>query len=262
MNKDLLLYNVENGIATITLNRPDYGNAFLLDSYSEVKQAVELAGDDDSIRAVVITGSGKNFSAGGDIQRFKRLIESKEYLSKQGVINAGAMTEAIRDCPKPIVAMINGAAVGAGAALAMACDFRVMSKKSKIVTSFINMGFSGDTGLIYFLNASIGMARTTELLMLPKPISANEAYDLGLCNRVAEEGKLGEVTMELVTQLTNQPTQAIARQKKLFKEFFYGNLREFNAREALYMYETARTEDHAEAVNAFLEKRKPRFSGK
>lgn len=256
-----ILYANDNGIAKITLNRPEFGNAFAPDEYAEIGKAIDLASNDSAVRVVIVTGAGKNFSAGGDINRFKRLIDSKEYLPKEGVINAGAMATAIKDCAKPVIAMINGAAAGAGAALAMACDFRVMSEKSKLATSFIGMGFSGDTGLIYFLIASIGVSRTTELLMLPKPISAKEAYDLGICNRVAVEGELESTTMELANKLANQPTQAITRQKKLLKEFFFKDLREFNAREAVYMCETGRTQDHEEAVNAFLGKRPPVFKG-
>ncbi|MHC1719256.1 MAG: enoyl-CoA hydratase/isomerase family protein [Clostridiaceae bacterium] len=257
-----ILFKVENNIATITLNRPEFGNAFHQESYGEVKNAIKHCGEDDSIRAVIITGAGKHFSAGGDINRFKNLIETEAYLPRTGVLNAGAMTRSIRECPKPVIAMINGAAAGAGCALALSCDFRVMSEKSKLATSFIGLGFSGDTGLIYFLKSMIGMARTTELLMLPKPILAQQAYDLGICNRLAEEGKLEEVTMELATQLAAQPTQAIARQKKLFNQFFFKDLEEFNTTEAEYMFECGRTQDHAEAVHAFLEKRKPKFSGK
>lgn len=256
-----ILYNVENKIAKITLNRPEFGNAFHFESYGEIGQAFKQASDDISVRAVVITGAGKNFCAGGDLKRFKMLVDTKTYLPKEGVLNAGGMTEAVRDCSKPVIAMLNGTAAGAGSALAMACDFRVATQKSKLATSFINMGFSGDTGLIYFLIASIGMAKTTELLMLSKPLSGQELYDLGLCNRIAGEGKLEEVTGELAAKLANQPTQAIARQKKLMKEFFLRELSYFNAKEALYMYECARTADHAEAVNAFFEKREPQFTG-
>lgn len=256
-----ILLNIENSIATITLNRPEYGNAFHQDSYIEIKEALKQLGDNKLVRSIIITGSGKHFSAGGDVNRFKRLIESKEYLPKEGVLNAGSMTRAVRECPKPVIAMINGAAAGAGFALALSCDFRIMSEKSKLATSFIGMGFSGDTGLIYFLQSMIGIARTTEFLMLPKPISANQAYELGLCNRVAEEEKLKDITMEVAIQLANQPTQAIAKQKDLINKFFYNYLEDFNKMEAEYMFDCGRTTDHAEAVYAFLEKRKPIFKG-
>lgn len=256
-----ILFEIRNNIAIITLNRPDYGNSFHQDSYIEIKDAINMCSEDKLVKVVIITGSGKNFSAGGDINRFKNLIETKKYLPKTGPLNSGSMTRAILKCKKPVIAMINGAAAGAGFALALACDYRVMSEKSKLATSFINMGFPGDTGLIYFLQLMIGTARTKELLMIPGLINAKQAYELGLCNILAVDGQLEHETLNLASKLANLPTQAIARQKKLIYDFFYADLEEFNKREAEYMYECGQTKDHAEAVYAFLEKRKPQFSG-
>ena len=257
-----ILFNIENNIAIITFNRPNYGNAFSEKSYEEIIDALSKCSNDESVRAVVVTGNGKTFSAGGDILEFKEYINNDEPLPVSLVVKAGNMTKAVRNCLKPVIAMINGAAAGAGFSFAMSCDFRVMSEKSKFVTSFIGLGFPGDSGLMHFLNNIIGLAKTTELFMLSKPISSNAAYELGLCNIVAEEGTLEEVTMKLVQELALKPTKAISYQKKLMNEFFFDNLTEFNKREAEYMSLSSRTEDHQEAVNAFLEKRAPEFKGK
>lgn len=259
---ETIIYEVKNNIATITINRPDVSNAFSLKTYSEVREALEISGKDDEVRVVVITGSGKHFSAGGDVNRFKTLIETEEFLPPEGVLAAGAMTRAVKLCPKPVVAKINGAAAGAGCSLALACDFRVMDEKGKLAMAFINMGFSGDTGGIYFLNRIVGTAKTAEMLVLAEPVKAQEAYALGLITKLGKEGELDTITNELVEKLLQRPTQAIAKQKALNYEFFFSDLEQFNEREAQYMVECGKTKDHQEAVYAFLEKRKPNFTGK
>lgn len=259
---ETILYTIKDNVATITINRPEVSNAFSLTTYSEVKTALEQAGMDEMVRVIVITGTGKNFSAGGDVNRFKTLIETEEFLPPEGVIAAGAMTRAVKLCPKPVVAKINGVAAGAGCSLALASDFRVMDEKSKLAMAFINMSFSGDTGGIYFLNRIVGVAKTTEMLVLAEPVKGQEALTLGLTTELAAVGELDDVTAELVEKLRHKPTQAIAKQKALNYEFFFSDLEQFNEKEAQYMVECGRTADHKEAVYAFLEKRKPVFTGK
>lgn len=257
-----ILLEKQDQVATITLNRPESGNAFALESYLEIKQAFEELGRDDDVRVIVVTGAGKHFSAGGDINRFKNNIESGTYIRPENVVHAGAMSDAALRCPKPIVAMINGAAMGAGCSLALACDFRVAAPSSKLGMAFINMGFSGDTGAIYLLSTILGTARTKELMALGKPLSGEEALRYGLVTRLAEEGNLEETTLALVQELLSKPTGAIGCQKRLQYEFFYRDFLQFNLREADYMSQCSRTKDHAEAVYAFLEKRKPQFIGR
>lgn len=257
-----ILLEKRESVATITLNRPESGNAFALESYLEIKRAFEELGRDEDVRVIVITGAGKHFSAGGDIHRFKNNIESGAYIRPENVVHAGAMSDAALRCPKPSVAMINGAAMGAGCSLALACDFRVVTPKSKLGMAFINMGFSGDTGAIYLLSTILGTARSKELMALGKPLTGEEAIRLGLATRLAEEDFLEETTHALVQELLSKPTGAIACQKRLYYEFFYRDFLQFNLREADYMAQCSRTEDHEEAVNAFLEKRRPSFKGK
>jgi len=256
-----ILFFTQNEIATILLNRPKQGNAFTNNMYKEIRNALEECRNEQSIRAVVIKGEGKNFCTGGDIQEFKELIEKEIFIPEEMALDTAAMTRAVRQCPKPVIAKVNGAAAGAGFGLALACDFRVMSEKSKLVTSFINMGFSSDSGLIYFLQSYVGIAKATEMLMLSKAIAAKEAYELGLCNIIAEENMLEKEAMDLALLLANQPTKAIAKQKDLMNKFFYKDLEEYNKLESKYMAECSRTNDHAEAVFSFLEKRKPVFTG-
>ena len=130
-----------DGIAKITINRHKFGNAFALNTYTEFELAIEECEADESIKVVVVTGEGKNFSAGGDINNFKKCTDDRESLPKAGVLAAWAMSDAVKRCPKPVPAIINGAVASAGCSLAFACDFKVMAPKSKLVMAFINMGY-------------------------------------------------------------------------------------------------------------------------
>ena len=252
----------KDSVATITLNRPEAGNAFALESYLEVKCALEKLSRDENIRVVVITGAGKHFSAGGDIRRFKANIEKGDIIRPENVVRAGAMTDAVMRCAKPVVAMVNGAAIGAGCALALACDFRVVTPKSKLGLAFVNMGCSGDTGALYLLSRLVGTGKVRELMMLGQPVAGEDAVKFGLASRLAQGQTLQAETDQLVKELLSKPTAAIARQKRLLYEFFYRDYLLFNLREGDYMAECSLTQDHAEAVNAFLEKRTPQFIGK
>ena len=253
----------ENEVATITLNRPEVGNAFNVDLYIEVREAMEDCSEDASVRVVVITGAGKHFSSGGDIKHFKRRIDEGKGFHHSEVLKTGMMINAIRLCPKPVVAKINGVATGAGAAVALACDFRVMSVKSKFVFAFSNMAFSGDTNMIYSLERIVGTAKTAEWMALGTIVGGEEAFRLGLTTRLAGEGEgeLDQTADQLITELLGRPTGAIGRQKRLYYEFFFNDILPMTVREGDYMCECALSADQKEAVYAFLEKRKPHFTG-
>ena len=152
-----ILTKVEDGVGTILFNRPQVGNAFADESYFEVADCIEKMGRDDAVGAIVTTGAGRFYSAGGDIIRFREMIDSGEYLKYEGVIRAGLMGIAPKKCPKPVIAMINGAAAGAGASFALGCDFRFMTPKSQITMAFINLGFPGDPGGAYFFDIPPGL---------------------------------------------------------------------------------------------------------
>lgn len=253
---------VNDLVGTIWFNRPEYGNAWSQNTPQEVTDALERFAADERIRSVVITGCGKHFCAGGDINRFKRLIESKVYLETPNILRAGAMAMAIRNCPKPVIAMINGAAAGAGCSVALACDFRIVTPSSKLVMAFINMGLSGDTGGLYYLQRLVGVARATELMMTGRRLDGTAAYEWGLATRLADEGQLEATTYQFARELAHRPSFAIARQKALITQYFYSDLEAYTRTEAQYMKECSHTSDFEEAVNAFLEKRAPVFQGK
>lgn len=255
-------FHVENKIGTITLNSPKSANAIGPSIYAEIKDAICGCVINDDVSVVVLTGEGKHFSAGGNIREFKELIESKTYIEERSIRLAGNTAETIRRCPKPSIAMINGAAAGAGCSLALACDFRVMEPDSKMSMAFINMGLPGDTGGIYYMYKLLGPAKTEELIMLGRPVGGEEAYALGLASRLAQKGKLYEETMDFALELAAKPQLAIRRQKEMLLEFFYKDISAFTETESKYMVECSRSEDFAEAVNAFLEKREPVFTGR
>jgi 2-(1,2-epoxy-1,2-dihydrophenyl)acetyl-CoA isomerase len=269
MEYQYIRFEVSERVATITFNRPEVGNAFFLgedgaqDTPAEVADAVSRCAGDDSIGALVLTGSGKHFCAGGDINRFKRLIESGKYLELPNIRRVGDMAQIIRRCPKPVIAMVNGAAAGAGCSVALACDFRVMSPKSKLVMAFINMGLSGDTGGLYYLHRVAGVSLATEMMMTGRAVSGEEAFRRGIATLLAEgEDSLAETTRGFAVKLSNSPLAAIARQKELINRFFYTDIEEYLPLEGQAMMECSHTDDFKEAVYAFLEKRPPVFTGK
>ena len=253
---------VENEIGIIKINCPETANAINPWVYAEIKDAVCHCTIREDIKVLILTGEGKHFSAGGDINEFKELIDSETYIEEKSIQLAGDTAEAVRKCKKPVIAMINGVAAGAGASLSLACDFRVMEPDSSLCMAFINMGLPGDAGGIYYLQKIIGIARTTELIMLGKTVKGKKAYHLGLVTRLAPKGKLLETTMELAEKLASQPMFAIAKQKEMLLQFFYKDISEFKEMERKCMMECSKSEDFSEAVNAFLEKRKPIFQGK
>ncbi len=257
-----ILFSLDDqGIATVTLNRADALNALTWDMEKELGDVFEYCSYADEVRVVILTGAGKHFCAGGDIKAFKRRIDAGEALPTTGIRYIATAARNIRRCNKPVIAKINGAASGAGSALAFACDFRVGDVKTKIGAGFTSMGFSGDTNGVYTLTRIVGAARATEFYMLAQTLRAKEAFQLGILNRLAEEGQLEETTAALAETLANSPTQALTRQKKMINFTNYPDLELMQELEMNYMPACSRTADHAEAVNAFLEKRSPKFTG-
>lgn len=260
MDYQYILVTVENRIATVTLNRPEYSNAFAKESYTEIADAMEVLGARKDVGVIVITGAGKHFSAGGDIKRFKMLIDSGEYLDADNIAAAGNMSLAIRECPKPVIAMINGVATGAGLSCALACDFRIVSPSSKMIMAFVNMGLCGDTGSIYNLIRLIGPDKAELMMMTGEACRGEDCVRIGLATVLAEEGKLAETTYELASKLAGKSSTAHGGQKRLIKKYFYGGLADFAKDEGKEIAAASRQADFTEAVNAFLEKRAPEYN--
>ena len=255
MAKNVLI-SVQNAIATLTLNRPAAHNSFNRQMFEDVTAAVRQCEADKNIKIVIITGAGKNFSAGGDIKE----MAGFDFLNYELARLSGDMALSVRQCSKPVIAMINGVAAGAGCGLALACDFRVMTGKSVLLTAFSNVALSGDTGCIYSLYHLVGLAKTMELMAFSEPVNGSEAYRLGLATRLVPAEGLFDETVAFAEKIMARPLGALAMQKKIYYETFFKDYEKYRHLEAEQLDKAGQTADHIEAVTAFLENRKPVFN--
>ncbi len=255
-----LLYNLTDGVCTITLNRPEVYNAFNEKMKEEFNDALKEAGRDAQVRAVVIRGAGdKAFCSGQDLKEHSGSKRSlKESLEK----NYNPMIRKIRTIEKPVVAMINGVAAGAGCSIALACDMRLMSTTAKLIEIFIRIGLVPDSGSHWFLPRLVGISRAFEYAATGRDIPADEAERVGLVNKAVQPGALEVETLELARRLAKAPTKAIGLIKRTLNKALTSDLESILEYEALIQQIASSTEDHSEGLKAFLEKRQPVFKGK
>jgi len=271
---DTLIDKRSDGIALITLNRPESLNAMGGDLMPLLAQYLADCSSDETVRCVVLTGAGRAFCAGGDVKNMaagsdglaaaerKRSPAADFARGVEGLRESQRRTSyALHTMPKPTIAMINGHAVGAGLSLALACDIRVASENAKFGTVFRNVGFSGDFGGSYFLPRLVGMERARRLYFTGEILSAEEARRIGMVSQVVPHEKLEEETMALASQLAAGPTLAYARMKENLNRSWHTELGAMLDQEALNMRLSATTQDHREAARAFVEKRQPAFKG-
>jgi enoyl-CoA hydratase/carnithine racemase len=264
MPYDCLLYEVRDRIATLTLNRPERLNALGGTLRDDLHDAVLRSGADDEVRVLVITGAGRGFCSGGDVKSMSERDQAGGVSPLQDKIapQRDQTILAMRDCPKPIIAAVNGAAAGAGMNLALACDMRVASTAAKFAQAFVKRGLHPDWGGSYFLPRVVGVAKACELIFTGETIDAAEALRLGIVNAVVEPEALMAKAYELAGKIAAGPPIAI----RLAKRAIYHN-QEVDLRAALE-YETyaqnlcRETEDAKEGVKAFMEKRAPSFRGR
>ncbi len=251
---------LDNGIAIITLNKPEKMNAFDDILSAELDDTFAIMEKDEDVKVIILTGSGKAFCAGGNV---KAMAEAEEPVEFLGGLASGIHRPIIRmwNMDKAIICAINGHAVGAGCGLAMACDIRVASKKAKFNMGFMKIGLAPGCGT-FFLPKLVGRAKAAELIFLSETIDAKEAHKIGLVNMVVDDDELMKKAMKMAMRIESGPTLAIGRAKTLLRISEHSTLMEHFEAERHMISQSGETEDFKEGVTAFLEKRKPNFKGK
>ena len=264
---DHLLATLEDGVGTLTLNRPDARNAMSGEMNQALQAMLAQFETDTEVRCVVLTGAGKGFCAGGDV---KGMAESGD-----GTVGARTIDQAIHEqrlnqratagklfkMPKPTIAALPGAAAGAGLSLALACDMRIMATNAIMTTAFARVGFSGDYGGTYFMTQLVGAAKARELYFLSDRVSTEEARQLGLVNWVCEAEELQAKTREIALRLASGPSVAYRYMKENLNRAMAGDVDDCMDLEATHHVHCGQTEDHRNATKAFVDKREPVFNG-
>ncbi|MDG1944866.1 MAG: enoyl-CoA hydratase [Halioglobus sp.] len=262
---DHLLVEKSGGIARITFNRPEARNAVSVEMRTALIDAMLAVEQDDSIRCVALGGAGKNFMAGGDVKSFSELtkLEPQERRSHfvKRIHTIQPLLIAMQRMNKPIVCVVQGAAVGFGFSLAMACDLVIAASDARFACSYIGIGASPDGSGSYYLPQLVGLKRAMEIAMLGDMIDAPTALAMGLVNRVAAEGDLEAEAEGMIERLANAPTIGLGHIKRLLYASADNSLQAQMSMEAQSFAECAATEDWVEGVTAFTEKRKPQFRG-
>jgi 2-(1,2-epoxy-1,2-dihydrophenyl)acetyl-CoA isomerase len=260
MAYNFLLYRNENGIATISLNRPEVYNALNDEITFELQDALKTVAKDDTVRVVVLTGEGKAFCSGQDLKASSS-EEKRSFLDSLHK-RYNPIIRAMRNLPKPIICRLNGVAAGAGCSIALACDVIVASEEATLIEVFINIGLVPDSGSSYFLPRLVGMAKAFELCTLGTKVKAREAEAMGLVNKTVPALQLDAAVHEYAFHYSNAPTKAIGLIKKMLNKSAGSTLEDMLEYEAYCQEIAGNSQDYREGVTAFVEKRKPEFRGR
>jgi len=263
MGYETILVEKKNQITRITLNRPASLNSFNDKMGEEFYSALKDAERDKDTRCLIITGAGRAFSAGEDVSGLKERYTGDSHPSLGDHLRKKyhPMILRIRSMEKPVIARINGIAAGSGASIALACDIRIASEEAGLKQAFIGVGLVPDSGSSYFLTRTLGPGRALELIMTGRTVGAKEAETLGLVNQVVPAAELDEAVNSTAEKLASGPTKALGLSKRIVNQVSSRELSEALEYEAQNQDIAGKTQDHLEAVRAFLEKRKPKFSG-
>ncbi|KUL51712.1 MULTISPECIES: enoyl-CoA hydratase/isomerase family protein [unclassified Streptomyces] len=264
---DSVLYEVSDGLATITINRPDAMNAMNAEAKAALRDALRAAADDPAVRAVLLTATGRAFCVGQDLkEHIGSLMADREAGTGQTMTTVkehyNPIVRALAGMPKPVVAGINGVAAGAGLGFALAADYRVVADTAKFNTSFAGVALTADSGVSWTLQRVIGPGRAADLLLFPRNITAQEAYDLGIANKVVPADELAAEAAKVARALAKGPTLAYAALKESLAYAAEHTLDEALDKEDELQTRAGASEDHAIAVRAFIAKEQPEYLGR
>lgn len=260
---DTVLYDVSDGLATVTLNRPEAMNALNHETKEALRDALTEAAADTAVRAVLLTGNGRAFCVGQDLKEHIGALQAQGGAALTTVADHyNPITLAIATMPKPVLAGVNGVAAGAGAGFAFAADYRIAADTAAFNTAFAGIALTADSGMSWSLPRLVGPARAAELLLFPRSVKAEEALSLGLVQRVVPADELPAVAQELARQLAEGPTASYAALKESLAYGAEHSLAATLEKEAELQLRAGASEDHRIAVEAFVKKEKPRFLGR
>jgi 2-(1,2-epoxy-1,2-dihydrophenyl)acetyl-CoA isomerase len=264
MTDSAVLLDVTDGVATITLNRPDAYNSLNVATKELLRDVVQQVADDAGVRCVVLTGTGKAFCTGQDLKEHIELLHNggSDQLFTTVDRHYNPTVTALAGMAKPVIAAVNGVAAGAGASLAFACDVRIVADTAGFNLAFANVALSCDTGASYTLQRLVGRAKALELLYFPSTITAADALELGLATKVVPADELGAEVAALAARLAAGPTVALGAMRQSVAYAAGHSFEEALAFESAMMTKTGATADHQAAVAAFVAKEKPVFEGK
>lgn len=256
---DTLLFDIKDGVGYITLNRPEVYNAFNDALSFELQKALKEVTQNPEVRVVVLTGEGKAFCSGQDLKDVQG--QDKRNLGESVLKRYNPIIRLMRNMPKPIVCRLNGVAAGAGCSLALASDVVVASENAKLIEVFVNIGLVLDSGSSYFLPRIVGSNKAFELSTMGTKVSASEALQLGMVNKVVPADELDAAVKEYTDYYAKAPTKAIGIMKKMLNKSFNSDLDTMLQEEAYGQEMAGYSKDYKEGTTAFLEKRKPEFKG-
>lgn len=263
MEYQSILFHVREGVATITLNTPQNLNALNDVMYDELLAALEACTQDAQIRCVILNANGRAFCGGGDIGEMSaKLRGGGDVGFREAAPKAVQVSFAIKQLPKPVIASVAGAVAGAAFNIVLACDLCVAAERAKFVQAFVNIGLIPDAGGLFLLTRAIGANRAAQLVMTGDVVNAREAQTLGVVYRVCENETLEEETQALAARFAAGPTRAYGRMKELMLESFFAGYAAYAEKEVACQVELGESADFLEGINAFLEKRKPTFTGR
>jgi len=256
----MILFEKIDAVGKITLNRPEKYNSFVREMALSFQNTLANCESDDSIRCILITGAGKAFCAGQDL---KEAIDPQGPEIEQIVReHYNPIIKRIREIEKPVIAAVNGVAAGAGANLALACDIVTATQSAKFIQAFSKIGLIPDSGGTYFLPRLIGLPKATAFMMTGEPVSSEKAEALGMIYAVYEDAEFESKTLELARSIAAMPTKGLGYTKRLLNQSFNNSLEDQLDLEAATQSLSANADDHKEGIQAFLEKRTPKFTGK